>query len=53
MMKNYHHIIIKCLIMVAVAIVVIRVDASEIILVLVNTFGKIASYVEDMIRGLV
>lgn len=47
------HMLIKCLIMVAVAIVVIRVDASEIILVLVNTFGKIASYVEDMIRGLV
>lgn len=47
------HMLIKCLIMVAVAIVVIRVDASEIILVLVNTFGKIASYIEDMIRGLV
>ena len=47
------HMLIKCLIMVAVAIVIIRVDASEIILVLVNTFGKIASYVEDMIRGLV
>lgn len=47
------HMLIKCLVMVAVAIVVIRVDASEIILVLVNTFGKIASYVEDMIRGLV
>lgn len=47
------HMLIRCLIMVAVAIVIIRVDASEIILVLVNTFGKIASYVEDMIRGLV
>lgn len=47
------HMIIKCLIMVAVAIVIIRVDASEIILVLVNTFGKVASYVENMIRGLV
>lgn len=47
------HMLIRCLIMVAVAIVVIRVDASEIMLVLINTFGKIASYVEDMIRGLV
>lgn len=47
------HMLIRCLIMIAVAIVVIRVDASEIILVLINTFGKIASYAEDMIRGLV
>lgn len=47
------HMLIRCLIMVAVAIVVIRVDASEIILVLINTFGKIASYAEDMIRGLI
>lgn len=47
------HMLIRCLIMIAVAIVVIRVDASEIILVLINTFGKIASYAEDMIRGIV
>lgn len=47
------HMLIRCLIMIAVAIVVIRVDASEIILVLINTFGKIASYAEDMIKGLV
>lgn len=47
------HMLIRCLIMVAVAIVIIRVDASELILVLINTFGKIASYVENMIRGTV
>ena len=44
--------LIRCLIMVVVAIVVIRVDPSEILLVLINTFGEFASYAEKMIRGL-
>lgn len=49
---NGREMLIRCLIMVAVAIVVIRVDASEIILVLIQTFGKFAAYAERVIRGL-
>lgn len=43
---------VKCLIIVAVAILVIRVNVSEVVLVLINTFGRIASYAEKLIRGI-
>lgn len=46
------HMLIKCLIIVAVAIVLIRVDASDVVLSLINTFGKIASYAEQTIKGI-
>lgn len=46
------HMLIKCIIIIAIAIILIRVDVIEIILVLISTFGKIASYVENMIKGL-
>lgn len=47
------HMFIRCLIMIAVAIILIRVDASEAVLALIKVFGNIASYAEKTIRGII
>ena len=46
------HMLISCIIIIAVAIVMIRVDENYIALQLIQLFGSIGSKVEQMIRGI-
>jgi hypothetical protein len=42
---------IRCLIIIAVAIVLIRVNILQIVSMLITTFGKIGGYIEGVMRG--
>ena len=46
------HMFISCLIIIAVAIIAIRVDENYIALQLIKFFGGIGSKIEEIIRGI-
>lgn len=45
--------ILRCLIIIAIAILLIQIDVTRVVYVLIRSFGRAATYIEKMIKGTV